>query len=178
MITLDSLALLAIGAQDVAAPEINPAWSAHLPKPPAIIPEALVRAITDADYDALELAMLARPQADVPLAHHFAPGVYARECTLPAGALVLGHVHREGGLNIALSGEALVKVDGVLRRIVAPCILPSEAGTRKLAYIVKEMRWVNIHPTTETDLEKLEEILIAPSAASRALKQKTKEISP
>ena len=33
----------------------------------------------------LEKEMLEMPQADCPVAHHFGPGIYIREVTLPAG---------------------------------------------------------------------------------------------
>lgn len=154
-----------------AASPLAAVWSAHLPPPPAASPVEILRHITPAEYDALEVAMLEREQAQVPVTHHFSPGIYMREATLPAGAYVLGAAHREGGSNIALSGEAWVKVDGELRHVVAPCILPSAPGTRKLAYVVKEMRWVNVFATTETDIAKLEASLVYPSVTSAAISE-------
>lgn len=159
-------------AAPVAAAPAAPGspWLAYLPPLPPRSPADLLRQITVEDYDALEEAMLEREQAPHSVQHHFAPGVYVREATLPAGAVVLGHAHNEGGLNIALSGEAYVKVDGKLHHVKAPCVLHSSQGTRKLAYVIKEMRWASIHPTTETDLAKLEALLITPSPRAAALR--------
>lgn len=116
------------------------------------------------DLDQVEARLLAMPQVDVPIVNHFAPGVYMREAVMPAGALVIGHAHKHEGFNIVLSGSALVKIDGVVRTIKAPCIIKSAAGTRKVAYVIEEMRWLNVHPTTETDLAVLEDTLIDKSA--------------
>jgi hypothetical protein len=117
------------------------------------------------EVETVEKRLLGLPQVEVPLVHHFAPGVYLREAVMPAGALVIGHKHKHAGLNIVLTGSALVKIDGKICEIKAPCIIKSEAGTRKIAYVIEEMRWLNIHPTNETDLDAIEAEQIEKSAA-------------
>ena len=87
---------------------------------------------------------------------------------MPAGALVIGHAHREETFNILLAGVIRVKIDGVIHELKAPCIIKSSAGTRKIAYVIEETRWVNVHATKETNLAVLEDTLIEKSAMFKA----------
>ena len=113
-----------------------------------------------------------------PLKHHFSPGVYVREITMPAGSIILGHEHTTKHLNIISKG-ACVLADpetGEIVDIVAPCTFESDAGVRKLLYIVEECVWSTVHVTEETDIEKLEESLINPSDLCKATRTKDKYI--
>jgi hypothetical protein len=122
-------------------------------------------AINPPKVERIEAELLRLPQVEVPLQHRFAPGIYLREVVMPAGTIVIGHQHKTEHFNIVLSGRALVSMNGVTREIVAPCILKSEVGVRKILYIREEMRWATIHPTDETDVAKLEDSLIVKSSA-------------
>lgn len=118
---------------------------------------------TNERIEDLESIMLQMPQVAVPLFHSFAPGVYIREVVMPAGTFVLGHCHKTEHFNIALSGRAAVLMDGVVHHITAPAIIKSGPGVRKIFYVHEELRWATVHPTTETDIQKLEEDLVTPS---------------
>lgn len=113
-----------------------------------------------ARLETIEAKMLTLPQVDVPLRHSFAPGVYMRQVLMPAGSLILGHCHKTEHFNIVLTGKALVLIDGQTYAIEAPYAFKSGVNVRKLLYIVEDMVWATIHPTDETDLGKLEELLI------------------
>lgn len=116
------------------------------------------------DVEQVEALMLRMPnQIECPVEHIFAPGVYCRKLTMPAGSIVLGHEHLTEHLNIATRGRAIVLIDGVRKRITAPFTCVSAPGSRKIAYVLEEMEWLTIHPTTETDVEKLEAMLIRQS---------------
>ena len=106
------------------------------------------------------------PQVECPLVHNFCGGVYARQITMPAGTFVVGKRHKTEHFNIILKGKANVLIDGVVSEIVAPCILNSGIDVRKVLYIIEEMVWVTIHPTQETDVQKLEEMLVYPLEAA------------
>lgn len=107
--------------------------------------------------------MLLLPQLEMPLKHSFAPGVYLREIEMPAGAFVLGHRHKTEHFNIILTGKALVAYDGVVREIKAPAYFVSGRDCRKVLFIQEDMRWITVHMTDETDIDKLEELLIEKS---------------
>lgn len=116
------------------------------------------------DPETVEGAMLRMPnQIECNVRHVFAPGVYVREMTMPKHSIVLGHEHTTEHLNVVLKGKAIVLIDGVRHTVEAPFIVTSKPGTRKIALVLEEMVWCTIHPTTETDVEKLESQLIKKS---------------
>lgn len=104
--------------------------------------------------------LLKIPQVECPLEHHFCNGVYARQITMPANTFVIGKRHKTSHFNIILKGKAKVLIDGVVSIIEAPCILNSNSDVRKILYIIEDMTWVTIHPTNETDVQKLESDLV------------------
>ena len=122
-----------------------------------------VAEIPEVDVGELEKRMLVLPQVDVPLTHRFAPGIYMREVVMPAGSFIIGHKHKTEHFNVVTKGRALVRMDDSVEEIVAPCVFVSGAGVRKILLIVEEMTWATVHPTTETDQAKLDELLIEKS---------------
>jgi hypothetical protein len=112
-------------------------------------------------YIVRELAKL--PQTPAPVRHRFAPGVYLREISMPAHTVVIGRVHLTEHFNILLQGAALiVHDDGRREELRAPMSFVSKAGVQKVLYILEDMIWQTVHPTTETDLNKLETMLVEP----------------
>lgn len=111
----------------------------------------------------LEGFMLREDQVPCPIQHRFAPGVYMRECRMPAGTFVIGHKHNTAHFNIVLTGRAKVYMQGAVHEVVAPCVLTSEVGVRKVLLIEEEMTWLTVHPTEETNLEILDATLIEKS---------------
>ena len=115
-------------------------------------------------------------QIDLKVVHHFAPGVYARELHVPKGVMLTGKIHRTEHLNILSKGKITVFTeDGGTKTLTAPCTLVSTPGTKRVGYAHEDTVWICIHPTDETDLEKLEADLIAPSY--EALAQNALEVS-
>lgn len=115
--------------------------------------------------DGIEARMLEAPQVECPVVHHFGPGVYIREVTMPAGAFVLGHRHKFLHTNILIQGKLkFMCEDGVVREFSAPMVMQGKPG-RKLAYILEDTIWQNVYATDETDVEKLEEMLLDKSEA-------------
>ena len=64
--------------------------------------------VCEADVQALEAEMLKHPQADCPVVHRFAPGLYIRELTIPADTYVIGHRQTTYHLNIMLAGRIIL----------------------------------------------------------------------
>lgn len=113
---------------------------------------------------ALEDTMLEMPQLAIEPVHYFAKGLYAREITIPAGTVLSGKIHKEEQINILSKGLiTVVTEDGGEQLLRAPCTIVSKPGTKRIAYVHEETVWTTIHATDETDLEKLEQDLIAPS---------------
>lgn len=104
------------------------------------------------------------PQVDCPLTHIFSRGLYIRLRTAVAGTLFVGKRHRHETLSILLSGQLNIYIDntGETEHKIGPCIWKTPAGTRRMTYSVIDNTLATIHPTNETDIDKLEEELIIP----------------
>ena len=114
--------------------------------------------------DQVEAAFLEQPQADCPVTHRFGPGIYIREVLLPRGAYVVGHAHKTVHLNIMLTGRlGLFDDEGNETILSAPQTFVAGMG-RKVAYIYEDVIWQNVHATTETDVETLEDAYLDKSA--------------
>lgn len=112
-------------------------------------------------YIASELAKF--PQTDAPVTHRFSPGVYLREIFMPAHTVVIGRIHKTEHFNVLLQGAALIVHDDGTREILrAPMTFVSKAGVQKVLYILEDMIWQTVHPSDETDLVKLETMLVEP----------------
>jgi hypothetical protein len=110
---------------------------------------------------ALEEEMRKLPPGEAPVTHHFCEGVYAREMFIPKGTMLTGKIHRFAHINIISKGDITVLTEHGMKRIKAPCTLISQPGIKRAGYAHEDTVWTTIHPTHETDLEKLEEHFIA-----------------
>lgn len=111
----------------------------------------------------LEASLKEMEQIDCPVKHHFAPGSYAREILLPAGSLVVGKIHHHSHVNVISQGECYVLTEDGVKHLKAPLTFVSLAGTKRVVYSVTDVVWTTIHVTEETDLEKIEAHVIAPT---------------
>lgn len=108
------------------------------------------------DIACIQEDLLASPQAPANVVHHFGPGLYIREITIPAGALSIGNYQTIEHLNILLKGKLnYVLPDGSITYMEAPYMFVAPPG-KKMGFIFEEVVWQNIYATTETDIEKLE----------------------
>lgn len=99
-------------------------------------------------------------QDELPVSHHFGPGIYIREAKFAAGHLVLGHKHKCHHTNILVSGRLVfLNEGGQVRELKAPMVMVSPPG-QKLAYIIEDTVWQNVYATNERDVEKLEEMFL------------------
>lgn len=101
-------------------------------------------------------------QVELPIHHYFAPDVYARQMDAEGGNLVVSKMHRTEHLNILLKGSITVLTEDGIQCFEAPAIIKSKAGTKRIGYFHEQSSWLTIHPTSETDLEKIEELVIVP----------------
>lgn len=118
-----------------------------------------------AKIEAFEAIGLEMPQVDVPVVHRHCEGVYIREATLPAGMFAIGHAHKKDCLNVVLSGSVSVLIGGVVKRLSAGAVFVGKALDRKAGFVHEESRWLTIHAAESTDVDKLEEELLAKSPA-------------
>ncbi len=109
----------------------------------------------------LETALLKLPQVETPITHRFSKGIYAREMFIPKGTLLIGKIHKFENLNIISQGDISVLTEEGVKRIKAPCTIVSPPGAKRVGYAHEDTTWTCIHATEETDLEKIEEEVIA-----------------
>jgi hypothetical protein len=99
---------------------------------------------------------------ECPLEEHFAPDIYVRQLTMPAGTFVLGATHLTEHLNVVISGSARVVMGDEIVEIKAPCTFKSEAGVQKILHITEDCIWQTVHSNPEniTDTEVLSARLV------------------
>ena len=106
--------------------------------------------------DEAEKVMLSLKQEPCPVIHRFGPGVYIREVSIKSGIVAIGHHKNFEHTNIFLKGKVLMlNDDGTKTELQAPMIFTGKPG-RKVGLILEDMVWLNVYPTDETDVEKLE----------------------
>jgi quercetin dioxygenase-like cupin family protein len=113
----------------------------------------------------LEAILQNLPPVELPLKHHFADGVYAREMFMPAGTVLTGAVHKTTHMCILSKGHVRVATDDGPVELVAPATLIAYPGAKRAIYALEDSVWTNIHATTETNLDKLVEELTESTAA-------------
>ena len=97
--------------------------------------------------------------------HHFAPGMYARMMSIPAGMCVVGKIHKESHLNVITKGVIKVVTEFGEETLEGPTTFTSLPGTKRAVYAVEDTEWITIHhnPDNLTNIRELEDLLIAPS---------------
>lgn len=132
--------------------------------------------VNPAKIEQVESHLLDLPQVECPVVHHFGPGIYIREVTLPAGTLAIGHAQRFDHLNIMLTGAvAMVGDDGQTKVLRAPMIFVGKPG-RKLGYVLETCIWQNVYATDERDIDKLEAMFLDKSATWQAHAEAAKQL--
>jgi len=74
--------------------------------------------------------------------HKFSDEVYTREIFMPKGLLIIGKTHKTRHLNVVLTGECDVMINGEIKNIKAPFTFESLAGSQKTLYIYEDCRWM------------------------------------
>jgi hypothetical protein len=102
-------------------------------------------------------------ETDCPVRHLFAPGAYAREMSIPKGTVIIGKIHRHAHLNFISAGKVRVLTEHGPVEMTAPHSFVSEVGTKRIVHALEDTIWTTVHVTDETDLEKIEDHVIAKS---------------
>ena len=105
--------------------------------------------------------MLNCPQLEITVKHYFAEKVYAREMTVPQGALVAGKVHKFENFNILSKGSVWVKTgDEPALLLKAPCSFVAPAGAQRVFLACEEFVWTVVHGTELTAISEIEDYFI------------------
>lgn len=123
-------------------------------------------ALADAAIDALQRTIVTEMvPVDCPVEHRFTPGLYSRECRMPAGAVIVSKIHRTEHQFILSAGRLRIWVEDqgwVLHEAPYHGITPP--GTRRVALILEDTIWTTFHTTLpeETTPEEVEARIIEP----------------
>ena len=121
----------------------------------------LQRAPTRADVERLQAEAAKLPQLELETKHYFADGMYCREVFRPAGALIVGKVHKREHFYMVLMGEITVTGDGLPpKTFKAPAILVSAPGTKRAVYAHTDAVCITVHRTDSRDLDEIERELV------------------
>lgn len=95
------------------------------------------------------------------LEHFFGTGVYGRKLFIPKGNLIVSKIHRGKTLNVIIEGVISVISEHGYHTYIAPHIFVSDPYTKRVVIALEDTIWLTAHGTHQTDLEKVEEELIA-----------------
>jgi len=98
-----------------------------------------------------------------PLKHTFVDGAYVREIFMPKGMLITSKIHKFKHPYFVLKGDVSVMTEDGPVRIKAPFAGVTPVGTKRLLYTHEDTVWITVHVTKETDLDKIENEVIAKS---------------
>jgi hypothetical protein len=105
------------------------------------------------------------PDPECPLTHTFAPGTYVRTIFVPKNTLIVTKIHKYAHVTILIKGAVLVATEEGLKTLEAPLIMTTKAGTKRAIYCKTDVLWSTVHATDKTDLDEIEDELIAKSYA-------------
>lgn len=125
--------------------------------------EMLSRAVACPEINALEAKLAKWPQQHLPLHHLMTPGLYVREIFIPKGTLCTSKIHRTTHPFVVSKGIISVwsPESGVVH-YSAPFTGVTKPGTRRVLFAHEDTIWSTFHPTTETNLKRIEEQIIEP----------------
>lgn len=126
------------------------------------------------DITQLQDTMLQLEQVEIPIKNYFANGFYAREMTMPAGVALVGKIHKSEHLCIVSKGRVKVVSEEFEGIIEAPYTYVSKPGAKRAIYSLDETVWTTVHMTGTTDLDELENELIAESYQALESEQREK----
>lgn len=100
---------------------------------------------------------------DVGVEHHFLPHLYCKLAKIPAGMHLIQHVHTYDHASHLIAGKVLLSLNNGAswEAIEAPRTLLIRAGIAHQVVALEDSLWYCVHVTDETNVEKIDETLIA-----------------
>jgi quercetin dioxygenase-like cupin family protein len=105
--------------------------------------------------------MVGKFEIDLGIKHNFSDGLYAKEMVVPKGFMIGTHAHKFSHLSILAKGKVIVKTDDSEAFYEAPACIEIKEGVVHAIEALEDTVWFCIHATDETDIDKIDEILIS-----------------
>ena len=96
-----------------------------------------------------------------PVKHTFADGCYIREIFNPAGLLLVTKIHKKKHPFFLMEGEMSILTEEGIQHIEAPHHGITLPGTKRVIYTHTNCVFITVHATESTDIEKIEEEVVA-----------------
>lgn len=128
-------------------------------------------AFEDAACKALEAAGVEFTRGNTddvcPTKDHFAPGLYGREIFIPAGAWIVGKIHKHAHLNTISKGLVTVVTEFGSEVLRGPVTFTSIPGTKRAVVAHEDTIWTTYHPHPDpmASVEEIEGWVIAKTFA-------------
>jgi hypothetical protein len=119
---------------------------------------ALTTLLPTPTRDQIQRLQEAMTPLQVPLpdpVHHFAPGIYLRELTVPAGMLIVGKRHKTDHFIIVTKGKAEVISEFGRDIVQAGFLALSKAGIKRVALALEDTTFITIH-ANESDTQDID----------------------
>jgi hypothetical protein len=123
-----------------------------------------------------ELAAL--PQLSQKIHHEIFGGLYCRTGCIPANVAFTGQIHKHDHINIVV-GDITIVTDTGPTRLTGYNVLPTKAGSKRVAYTHADTYWTTILATDLTSVQAIEDWAVEDSSklTTRQLQIK-KELIP
>jgi len=121
-----------------------------------------IKVPTKEQIEALQAEMVKMPQLEVETEHYFSGGMYCRKLIRPAGALIVGKVHKKAHFFLCAKGEIIAWSEKGMITLKAGDVIESQPGTKRVTYAVVDSIGITFHVTDKTDLDEIEAELIEP----------------
>lgn len=97
---------------------------------------------------------------ETPLQHYHTSELYGRRIVVPALSVFTTKVHKTDHISIALRGcITIVDADGNKKKVTAPDVFVTPAGTQRVVYVHQEVEFMTVHPCKEQDINAIEKAL-------------------
>jgi len=121
-----------------------------------------IKVPTKEQIEALQAEMVKMPQLEVETEHYFSGGMYCRKLIRPAGALIVGKVHKKAHFFLCAKGEIIAWSEKGMITLKAGDVIESQPSTKRVTYAVVDSIGITFHVTDKTDLDEIEAELIEP----------------
>jgi hypothetical protein len=119
----------------------------------------------------LEQELEKLPQTFVEPRHDIHGGLYARTGLIPAGTTFTGATHKKDHINV-VCGDITVLTDEGPVRLTGYHVLPTQAGSKRVAYAHADTVWTTVVRTDLCDVGEIENECVEDSAALQTRKER------
>jgi len=112
-------------------------------------PDKIVVQPSRKSVERLEAHLLQFPEVEIKTEHRFAPGIYVRQITIPAGVTCTGAACKEEHFSVMVRGKMVAFADGMMREVEGYNEWIAPAGVKRVGTAIEETVWFTVHPNPD-----------------------------